>query len=121
MPEICTLLNIGDGSCAPRALGNCTPSCELNICGDGFLSDTEECDDGNEIDDDACSNTCISRYCGDDIVDENGNDNTLFTSDDESCDDGIYNGATRSDCTDDCKLVTCGNGILNDGEACDYG
>ncbi len=29
-------------------------------CGDGTLQLDEECDDANEVDDDACSNTCVS-------------------------------------------------------------
>ena len=120
IPTICSLLNIGDGSCEPRARNNCTPSCQINICGDGFISSTEECDDGNMIDDDSCSNVCKIRYCGDGIFDENGGDNILFTNDDEVCDDGLDNGTNWSTCTQDCRLTTCGNGRLNIGEECDF-
>ncbi|WP_437676290.1 hypothetical protein [Sorangium sp. So ce131] len=28
------------------------------VCGDGEITGSEECDDGNEVDDDACTNTC---------------------------------------------------------------
>ncbi len=31
---------------------------ELPVCGDGFLDDGEECDDGNGVDTDGCSNDC---------------------------------------------------------------
>ncbi len=36
---------------------------EPNICGNGFHEPTngEQCDDGNNIDDDSCSNTCVAQ------------------------------------------------------------
>jgi len=33
-------------------------SCEAEVCGDGIDGCIEECDDGNTVDDDACSNSC---------------------------------------------------------------
>lgn len=36
-------------------------------CGDEFLQGNEECDDGNQIDLDMCSNTCVMAECGDGI------------------------------------------------------
>ena len=38
------------------------------LCGDGVVQDTEECDDGNEIDTDLCRNNCEMPTCGDGIV-----------------------------------------------------
>ena len=35
-----------------------TSSCET-VCGDGFKTESEECDDGNQVDNDSCSNSCI--------------------------------------------------------------
>lgn len=35
-----------------------TTTAEMNICGDGIKAGEEECDDGNSVDDDACSNGC---------------------------------------------------------------
>lgn len=35
----------------------------VGICLDGALDEAEQCDDGNRVDDDACSNDCIAR-CG---------------------------------------------------------
>jgi cysteine-rich repeat protein len=38
----------------------CDSDCTLPVCGDGHLNraNNEQCDDGNRIDDDACSNQC---------------------------------------------------------------
>jgi cysteine-rich repeat protein len=36
-------------------------------CGNGRVEGAEECDDGNDIDDDACSSDCIAGRCGDGI------------------------------------------------------
>ena len=37
-------------------------------CGDTRVSASEECDDGNDVDDDACTNECKNAACGDGIV-----------------------------------------------------
>ena len=58
--------------------------CQAQRCGDGIVSDDEECDDGNTNDNDGCSSSCLDEYCGDGIV--NGQ---------EDCDG-------TSDCTSDC-------------------
>jgi len=38
-----------------------------SLCGDGEVGPLEECDDGNTVDDDGCSNTCVSA-CGVDFT-----------------------------------------------------
>ena len=38
---------------------------ELPTCGDGLLDLCEECDDGNELNSDACTNLCQANVCGD--------------------------------------------------------
>ncbi len=49
--------------------GDCTSACQVASCGDGLLHNVgqgvEECDDGNEVDDDACSSLCIAATCED--------------------------------------------------------
>jgi cysteine-rich repeat protein len=53
----------------------CTDDCQnktiTNYCGDGIKQDCEECDDGNTINNDLCSNLCKKNnpepVCGDDI------------------------------------------------------
>ena len=56
----------------------------------------EECDDGNPVDDDGCSNACALPLCGDSIVQMG-----------EECDDG--NPENTDTCLDTCVLATCGD------------
>ncbi len=80
------------------------------FCGDGTVDVGEECDDMNEIDDDACTNLCKPApiECGDGRV-----------AGGEVCDDG----RPTKDCDGDCTLVVCGDGVVNAaaGEECDDG
>lgn len=79
-----------------------------SLCGDGTKSDFEECDDGNTVDDDTCTNEC-QLNCGDGIV-QSG----------EECDDG--NSSNIDDCTNSCKKAVCGDGfVLYPHEQCDGG
>ncbi len=77
-------------------------------CGDGELDAGEECDDGNDVDGDACTNACKSATCGDGIVGPN-----------EACDDG--NDVDDDMCSNTCQLKTCGDGAPQPGEECDDG
>ncbi len=83
---------------------------EFGTCGDGFLQSTvESCDDGNNINTDACPNTCQLPSCGDGIVQNS-----------EQCDDG--NQSNTDACLNGCVLATCGDGLVEFGvEACDQG
>ena len=94
---------------------SCTPACEVGpptpYCGDGVLNlPMEECDDGNQIDDDACDNNCGRQpYCGNQIIEAG-----------EECDDG--NQVNTDSCLDSCLLARCGDGIVQAGiEECDDG
>jgi cysteine-rich repeat protein len=76
---------------------DCTASCKVNVCGDGLVDQIgpnhiEQCDDGNTLNSDRCTNFCTLAYCGDGI-----------RSDGEECDDGLLGSET---CTSDCKLRT---------------
>ncbi|MBM4281053.1 MAG: DUF4215 domain-containing protein [Deltaproteobacteria bacterium] len=84
-------------------------ACVEPRCGDGLRSGDEDCDDGNDVDRDACHNDCRAPRCGDGILDEA-----------EACDDGNANSGDgcRSDCA---KIEACGDGVRDDGEACDDG
>ncbi|MDH5672470.1 MAG: DUF4215 domain-containing protein [Myxococcales bacterium] len=90
------------GSC----YSDCTPGPR---CGDGAVNGGETCDDGNDVDDDGCRNTCTA--CGDGVIDSG-----------ESCDDGTNDGSyggCNSDCT---NAARCGDGNLDSGnEQCDDG
>ncbi len=77
-------------------------------CGNGKIEAGEECDDGNDIDNDGCTNLCNLPACGDGIVQAG-----------EECDDG--NDLDYDGCSNDCRLPACGDGILQEGEECDDG
>lgn len=40
----------------------------IQICGDGITDTGEECDDGNNVNNDGCSENCKTEYCGDGVV-----------------------------------------------------
>ena len=58
----------------------------------------EDCDDGNQVDDDACTNACQVAVCGDGIVQAG-----------EECDDA--NAVNIDECTN-VYVTRCGDGIL---------
>ena len=104
-----------DADCNPIAdvLGQ-SLRCTHNICGytprcgDGVVDGDEACDDGNDIDSDACLTTCELAACGDGIVQPG-----------EACDDA---NAINTDACVECKLAACGDGVTRqDVEACDDG
>ena len=73
--------------------GHCVDGrCSEPVCGDGFVGADEECDDGNDIDTDECTNACTIAVCGDGIV-----------GPDEVCDDGGRGGCAE-DCSDSLDL-----------------
>ena len=111
----------------------CLPGCgddDTTDCGNGIVDEGEECDDANDVDDDACSNACKSNQnetkakCGNGKV-ETG----------EQCDDG--NDVDDDDCSNACKSnkqgekdwfspnpgaeTHCGDGKLEAGEICEPG
>jgi cysteine-rich repeat protein len=97
------------GALAPLCF-SCVPSPDP-VCGDRRVDEGEECDDGNQVDNDQCTNACELPRCGDGI---------LQTSNREECDDG--NTDDTDDCVADCKAATCGDGYLHAGvEECDDG
>ncbi len=52
----------GDGICqAGETVQSCVSDC--NVCGDGIVAGSEQCDDGNQVDGetDGCSNACIRQ------------------------------------------------------------
>ena len=93
-------------------LGECVIA-PAPFCGDGIIDGSEECDDGNQVDTDACTNACELPVCGDTI-----------TSPPEQCDDG--NTTSGDGCDSSCMIETepepfCGDGQVDPGEQCDDG
>jgi cysteine-rich repeat protein len=90
---------------------DCTDSCLLASCGDGYLwAGNEGCDDGNLDDTDDCTSACTIATCGDGVAWANN----------EACDDG--NGDDTDGCTSACIEATCGDGLVWVGnETCDDG
>jgi cysteine-rich repeat protein len=130
----------------------CTASCKnkiiTNYCGDGIKQECEQCDDGNQINTDSCSNLCKinnpeppTPVCGNHITEagEQCDDGNLINGDGCSstcqleqnppqppvCGDTQCNGLeTCSTCSIDCGVCppqnpVCGNGIIETGETCD--
>ena len=90
----------------------CRTSCEPASCGDGVRDNGEECADGNDTNNDSCTNACKNPRCRDGITQASHN---------EECDDG--NGDDADGCTTECKNPICGDGIKQEsrGEECDDG
>ena len=102
--EVCDTAGTLETECAYglTACEVCNETCALvpgnvHVCGDGFTDpDTDEqCDDGNNIDTDLCTNACRNATCGDGI-----------RSPYEGCDDG--NDDNDDGCLSTCALETCG-------------
>ncbi len=93
-------------------------------CGNGVLDPGEGCDDGNSINDDACSNGCAVASCGDGIQNQ-GETNTdcggpCAACGSTTCSDGLQNqGETGIDCGGPCPVCvvpTCSDHVQNQGE-----
>ncbi|RJQ30409.1 DUF4215 domain-containing protein [Candidatus Parcubacteria bacterium] len=100
---------------------------QYNTCGDAVLDMYEECDDGNIISGDGCSDNCLNEgsiyTCGSD-GDRDGSLTDIF----EDCDDG--NRVSGDGCSSLCLNEgadsagsggSCGNGSLDPGEECETG
>jgi cysteine-rich repeat protein len=86
----------------------CFRNCGFDdLCGDGKVQFAlgEQCDDGNNVDNDACTNDCRAPECGDGIVQAG-----------EECDDG--NVIDGDGCSFDCKIPDPdGDGICDEGDS----
>jgi cysteine-rich repeat protein len=77
-----------------------------NTCGNGTVESNEQCDDGNTVDNDGCTNACTLPKCGDKIVQAG-----------EDCDDG--NNEVNDMCPADCHFAD--GGAPDGGDAGDGG
>jgi formylglycine-generating enzyme required for sulfatase activity len=123
---------------APPPVNPATPILRAPSCGDAQLHPGEACDDGPANSDtrpDACRSDCQPARCGDGVVDAREACDGAGCRPDcaapircgngeveppEQCDAGPanHNGEPGA-CRADCRIETCGDGVLNPGEACD--
>ena len=78
----------GDSTSNRIALA-CAPN--PSVCGNGVVEVTEQCDDGNTVSCDGCSDHCRREICGNRVVDCG-----------EQCDDGAANGQPGDPCSARC-------------------
>ena len=77
----------------------------------------ESCDDGNQVNTDACLDSCASAVCGDGVQRD---DIAEGQEGYEACDDGNNN--NRDACVQNCVVASCGDGFVQRGEeVCDDG
>src|SRR5262249_3545779 len=109
LPDCVVADAVRAGETLARDFYGATPAERDLLCGNGVMDLGEECDDGNEDPNDACTNTCQAARCGDGIVEIGV----------EQCDDGNRN--NNDACSNKCTETTCGDGIVQTGEECDDG
>ncbi|APR77625.1 Putative exoglucanase a (1,4-beta-cellobiosidase) protein [Minicystis rosea] len=128
------------GSASTSSSSSSSSSGNPAMCGNGIVEAGEDCDDGNHVNTDACTNECKNAACGDgfqqpgeecDLGAQNSNTGACtmacknavcgdgFVGPNEACDDG--NQLDNDGCTNACKLPGCGDGIVQTGEQCDIG
>ncbi|MGB5522898.1 MAG: DUF4215 domain-containing protein [Polyangiales bacterium] len=145
MVEFCgdgAVNNNGAEDCEPPGTPVCTDTCAARgaVCGDGFINVPEECEDGNVLDGDGCTSTCMVEFCGDGVVNDNGTEaceppgtalctdacavrlafcGDGFRTPPEMCEDG--NLVSGDGCTSACAVEFCGDGVVNNNgtEACE--
>jgi cysteine-rich repeat protein len=71
--------------------GNAGTAGMESSCGDGTPDADEECDDGNDVETDACTSECVNARCGD----------GLLRTDSEQCDDA--NDVDDDSCSNACE------------------
>jgi cysteine-rich repeat protein len=107
-------------------------TCIAGVCGDGYVSGTEECDDGNAVAGDGCENDCSfscvstdsSRNCT--VADPchgqgTCNDTTHVCRAGTPLVDGTSCGGNNYCRSATCTMPVCGNGVVEPGEQCDGG
>ncbi|MEK6844600.1 MAG: Ig-like domain-containing protein [Nanoarchaeota archaeon] len=106
-----------------RTAGTLQTTASSATCRNGIQEGTEQCDDGNAINTDACTNSCIAAVCGDNII-RSGVETCDGNS--RACTVSGYNGleSCNAQCNGFNSCITtesCGDGILNGNEICDSG
>jgi len=121
----------------------CDGDCTLPVCGDGYWNPSEDCDDGNTVDDgNGCSAACkANNACGDGVQQaaveacddgnqiDDGNGCTASCHGNNVCGNGVTESAVEQcdtggesvTCDADCTVRACGDETINTtaGETCD--
>ncbi|MDO8508470.1 MAG: LamG-like jellyroll fold domain-containing protein, partial [Nanoarchaeota archaeon] len=121
---IATIRNEGTTISSEGRASGSLDTMELSAtCGNGITQGTEQCDDGNTINSDACTNSCTSAICGDNIV-RNGFE--VCDGNLRACTVNGYSGTQA--CNNQCNAFntciateSCGDGRINGNEICDDG
>jgi cysteine-rich repeat protein len=122
--EVCgnSIVDLNEKCDDGGAAGGCNADCQGGTgCGDGAIdrdgggNALEECDDGNQDNQDDCTNQCNLNVCGDGIE-------QLTGARIEECDPAVNFGETAA-CNLDCTDTECGDNKINNvaGEQCDDG
>lgn len=100
----CSVLDNLDGTATMLCTDGTSVTFSSPVCGDGVAHAGEQCDDGNDVDGDLCTNRCTVAVCGDGIR------RVGF----EACDDG--NADNGDGCTNACETASCEDGVANGNE-----
>jgi cysteine-rich repeat protein len=106
-------------------------ACTDGVCGDQFVTGTEECDDANTVDGDGCDNcrfSCVSSDSARNCIPTDAcagqgtcNDSTHTCTPGTPLADNVACGSGGYCKNGTCTQPSCGNGIEEPGEACDLG
>ncbi|WP_240807690.1 DUF4215 domain-containing protein [Polyangium spumosum] len=121
-------VNEEDGSSCGDSKICISGACLDDICGDGFVSQAEECDDTNMVDGDGCDSCKFSCASEDPTRDCSNLDPCVATTCDDAthtCGNPVSEGdvcAMAAACVNGaCSPIVCGDGVMHPGEACDDG
>jgi cysteine-rich repeat protein len=99
-----------------RGCDGCDDNCTVTACGNGVRTGSEACDDGNTIDGDCCSASCVVEAAGGPCAGD-GNGCT-----DDVCDGASFCGLANVAPCDDCSPCTgsdvCGGGACDGTSLC---
>ena len=99
------------------------------VCGDRRVGPGEECDTGDIVEPDGCTNceidpgwACTEPTGGASVCSETCGDGLVDVEAGEECDDAVANSNSEPDaCRENCRRAACGDGVVDAGEACDRG